>query len=29
LSPTARFREAFERRFGVTPTLFREMHTAA
>jgi transcriptional regulator GlxA family with amidase domain len=27
LSPTARFTEAFERRFGVTPSLFREMHT--
>ena len=26
LAPTARFSEAFERRFGVTPTLFREMH---
>jgi transcriptional regulator GlxA family with amidase domain len=29
LSPTPRFTEAFERRFGVTPSLFREMHTAA
>jgi transcriptional regulator GlxA family with amidase domain len=27
LSPTARLTEAFERRFGVTPRLFREMHT--
>jgi transcriptional regulator GlxA family with amidase domain len=27
LSPTARFTEAFERRFGVTPSLFRQMHT--
>lgn len=26
LSPTARFTEAFERRFGVTPSLFRDMH---
>jgi AraC-like DNA-binding protein len=24
--PAARFAEAFERRFGVTPRLFREMH---
>jgi len=29
LSPTSRFREAFERKFGVTPSLFREIHTAA
>src|SRR5262249_44343273 len=29
LSPAARFREAFERKFGVTPSLFREMHSAA
>jgi transcriptional regulator GlxA family with amidase domain len=28
LSPTARLTEAFERRFGVTPRLFREMHTS-
>jgi transcriptional regulator GlxA family with amidase domain len=28
LSPTARLSEAFERRFGVTPRLFREMHTS-
>jgi transcriptional regulator GlxA family with amidase domain len=27
LSPASRFTDAFERRFGVTPTLFREMHT--
>ncbi len=26
LFPPARFAEAFERRFGVTPTLFRDMH---
>lgn len=26
LSPAARFSEAFERRFGITPRLFREMH---
>ena len=26
LAPAARFAEAFERRFGVTPKLFREMH---
>ncbi|HEV2512913.1 GlxA family transcriptional regulator [Bosea sp. (in: a-proteobacteria)] len=26
LSPTARFSEAFERRFGIAPRLFREMH---
>jgi transcriptional regulator GlxA family with amidase domain len=26
LSPTARLTAAFERRFGVTPRLFREMH---
>jgi transcriptional regulator GlxA family with amidase domain len=26
LAPAARFAEAFERRFGVTPNLFREMH---
>lgn len=26
LTPAARFAEAFERRFGVTPKLFREMH---
>jgi transcriptional regulator GlxA family with amidase domain len=26
LSPSARFTEAFERRFGITPTLFRETH---
>jgi transcriptional regulator GlxA family with amidase domain len=26
LSPAARFSEAFERRFGVSPRLFREMH---
>ena len=29
LSPAGRFTEAFERRFGVTPSLFREMHTPA
>jgi len=28
LSPTAHLTEAFERRFGVTPRLFREMHTS-
>ncbi|KRE11556.1 AraC family transcriptional regulator [Bosea sp. Root483D1] len=28
LSPAARFSEAFERRFGIAPRLFREMHTA-
>jgi transcriptional regulator GlxA family with amidase domain len=27
LAPAARFTEAFERRFGVTPTLFRETHS--
>ncbi len=27
LSPAARFSEAFERRFGVSPRLFREMHS--
>jgi transcriptional regulator GlxA family with amidase domain len=27
LSPTSRFSEAFERRFGVTASLFREIHT--
>jgi transcriptional regulator GlxA family with amidase domain len=26
LSPASRFSEAFERRFGVTPSLFRELH---
>jgi transcriptional regulator GlxA family with amidase domain len=26
LSPAARFSEAFERRFGISPRLFREMH---
>jgi AraC-like DNA-binding protein len=26
LSPAARFAEAFERRFGVAPRLFRDMH---
>lgn len=26
LSPTARLSEAFERRFGITPKLFRELH---
>jgi transcriptional regulator GlxA family with amidase domain len=26
LFPAARFSEVFERRFGVAPTLFREMH---
>jgi len=26
LSPVARFSEAFERRFGIAPRLFREMH---
>ncbi|MEW9612588.1 helix-turn-helix transcriptional regulator [Shinella sp. S4-D37] len=29
LSPAARFCEAFERRFGITPRLFREMHCSA
>lgn len=29
LTPTARFTRAFERRFGVSPSLFREMHTSA
>lgn len=28
LAPTARLTRAFERRFGVTPTLFREMHAS-
>ncbi|GAB3677258.1 GlxA family transcriptional regulator [Salinisphaera aquimarina] len=28
LYPAARFSEAFERRFGITPRLFREMHGA-
>ncbi|SDG61196.1 GlxA family transcriptional regulator [Bosea robiniae] len=28
LSPAARFSEAFERRFGIAPRLFREMHAA-
>jgi AraC-like DNA-binding protein len=28
LSPTARLTRAFERRFGVSPSLFREMHTS-
>jgi len=28
LSPTARFAQAFERRFGVSPTVFRAMHTS-
>jgi transcriptional regulator GlxA family with amidase domain len=28
LSPAARFTEAFERRFGVTPGLFRDMHAS-
>jgi AraC-like DNA-binding protein len=28
LSPTARLTEAFERRFGVTPRLFRAMHAS-
>ncbi|MBX3536656.1 MAG: helix-turn-helix domain-containing protein [Chelatococcus sp.] len=28
LSPATRFCEAFERRFGIAPRLFREMHTA-
>jgi transcriptional regulator GlxA family with amidase domain len=27
LSPATRFSEAFERRFGITPRLFREIHT--
>lgn len=27
LAPAARLTEAFERRFGVTPSLFRDMHT--
>jgi AraC-like DNA-binding protein len=27
LWPAARFSEAFERRFGMTPRLFRDMHT--
>jgi transcriptional regulator GlxA family with amidase domain len=27
LSPTSRFAEAFERRFGLSPTVFRAMHT--
>jgi len=26
LSPTSRFAEAFERRFGLSPTVFRTMH---
>ncbi|WP_295805647.1 helix-turn-helix domain-containing protein [uncultured Nitratireductor sp.] len=26
LFPTARFSEAFERRFGAAPRLFRDMH---
>jgi hypothetical protein len=26
LAPAPRFAEAFERRFGVTPNLFRDMH---
>jgi transcriptional regulator GlxA family with amidase domain len=29
LSPTARFAQAFERRFGVSPTMFRAIHTKA
>jgi AraC-like DNA-binding protein len=29
LTPTARLTRAFERRFGVSPSLFREMHTSA
>lgn len=29
LSPAARFCEAFERRFGITPRLFRQMHCSA
>jgi transcriptional regulator GlxA family with amidase domain len=29
LSPSARFTQAFERRFGVTPGLFRDMHACA
>ena len=29
LAPTARLTRAFERRFGVSPSLFREMHTSA
>jgi transcriptional regulator GlxA family with amidase domain len=29
LSPTPRFSEAFERRFGVSASLFREMHTTS
>jgi transcriptional regulator GlxA family with amidase domain len=29
LMPTARLTRAFERRFGVSPSLFREMHTSA
>lgn len=29
LAPTARLTEAFERRFGVTPRLFREMHASS
>ncbi|CAH1655304.1 MULTISPECIES: helix-turn-helix domain-containing protein [unclassified Chelatococcus] len=28
LFPAARFKEIFERRFGVTPRLFRDMHAA-
>jgi transcriptional regulator GlxA family with amidase domain len=29
LTPTTRLTRAFERRFGVSPSLFREMHTSA
>ena len=29
LAPTARLTRAFERRFGISPSLFREMHTDA
>jgi transcriptional regulator GlxA family with amidase domain len=28
MAPTARFTRAFERRFGVSPSLFREMHSS-
>lgn len=29
LTPSARLKDAFERRFGVTPRLFREVHTGS